>query len=305
MKSSKRTRRHRDLAIVPSVVSTRSTSSTSRAPVPPFAGRSLPSVKYRPRSRDPRGRMLCSTIHPHIDSRPLQWKLLLTLGAPTDPVNDATVPWPAERRVMEAGILTLTSIRPKDPVMRATSTSIRRCFLMVSSRLMIRCSAHDRRSTRRPIVFEPASLRVRLRSTSVRWRCEHHGGQPRRRQRTATLHRVSRILHWLTAILVFSTLLIGFTMVSTVPTTQRCSRSTNDGGGHPCGGDHSSRQPAHSPAPGAAPDSGTVQRVLVVMSEMALYALLLAQPLVGWAMVSAAGHPLVCSDRCIFPVSPR
>jgi catalase len=43
-------------------------------------------------------------------SGPLKWKMLLTLGAPTDPVNDATVPWPADRRVIDTGTVTLTSV---------------------------------------------------------------------------------------------------------------------------------------------------------------------------------------------------
>jgi catalase len=46
-----------------------------------------------------------------IGSRPLQWKLLITLGAPADPVHDATVAWPAGRREIDAGTLTLTSVQ--------------------------------------------------------------------------------------------------------------------------------------------------------------------------------------------------
>jgi catalase len=40
---------------------------------------------------------------------PLRWGLRLTVGQPDDPVNDATVPWPADRRWIEAGTLTLTA----------------------------------------------------------------------------------------------------------------------------------------------------------------------------------------------------
>jgi cytochrome b561 len=105
---------------------------------------------------------------------------------------------------------------------------------------------------------------------------------------------VSRILHWLTAILVFSTLLIGFTMVSTVTAYSTLLeihktigvvilavvviRVVN--------------RLTHRPPP--LPSTvGRFEHVLVVTSEMALYALLLAQPLVGWAMLSAAGRPIV------------
>jgi catalase len=45
-----------------------------------------------------------------IRSGPLQWRLLLTVGAPSDQVHDATLPWPADRRVIDAGTLTLDSI---------------------------------------------------------------------------------------------------------------------------------------------------------------------------------------------------
>jgi catalase len=41
---------------------------------------------------------------------PLRWRMLLTVGDPQDPVTDATVPWPAERRVIDAGTLTLDTV---------------------------------------------------------------------------------------------------------------------------------------------------------------------------------------------------
>ena len=54
---------------------------------------------------------LFSDLIRQIRSGPLQWKMLVTLAAPTDPVHDATVAWPTERRVIEAGTVTLTSIQ--------------------------------------------------------------------------------------------------------------------------------------------------------------------------------------------------
>jgi catalase len=35
---------------------------------------------------------------------------MLTVGSPGDPVRDATLPWPADRRSVEAGTLTLAGI---------------------------------------------------------------------------------------------------------------------------------------------------------------------------------------------------
>ena len=45
-----------------------------------------------------------------IRSGPLQWRLILTVGAPGDPTTDATLPWPSDRRTVDAGVLTLTGI---------------------------------------------------------------------------------------------------------------------------------------------------------------------------------------------------
>ena len=38
---------------------------------------------------------------------PLQWRLVVTLGAPGDPTNDATLPWPDTRERVEIGTLTI------------------------------------------------------------------------------------------------------------------------------------------------------------------------------------------------------
>jgi catalase len=41
---------------------------------------------------------------------PLRWRLMLIVGAPSDPTHDATLPWPADRRTVDAGVLTLDSV---------------------------------------------------------------------------------------------------------------------------------------------------------------------------------------------------
>ena len=100
----------------------------------------------------------------------------------------------------------------------------------------------------------------------------------------------TRILHWLTAILIFTTLLVGFVMVNSlgsyaalvglhmtlgaailaIVVVRVANRFTH-------------RVP---PLPRTV---GPVEHVLVIGSELTLYALMLVQPLVGWAMVSASG----------------
>jgi cytochrome b561 len=104
----------------------------------------------------------------------------------------------------------------------------------------------------------------------------------------------SRVLHWVTAVLVFAGLLIGFGMVTAL-------------------GSYGALVAVHmtigvtilvvtivrlvnrwrTTPPAWPPTVGRLEGLVVTWSERAMYALLLAQPLVGWAMVSAAGRPPV------------
>jgi len=104
----------------------------------------------------------------------------------------------------------------------------------------------------------------------------------------------SRILHWLTAILIFSALFIGFVMVNST-------------------GDYATLLAVHKVlgvlillvvvvrivnrlthrAPSLPASVSRLERLAIAGSELALYGLLLAQPLIGWAMVSASGTPIV------------
>jgi catalase len=49
---------------------------------------------------------LVASIHQH----PLQWHLVVTVAEPGDPTNDATLPWPADRRRVDVGTLTIDRI---------------------------------------------------------------------------------------------------------------------------------------------------------------------------------------------------
>jgi catalase len=46
--------------------------------------------------------------------QPAQWHLILTVGQPGDPTNDATVPWPNDREKVDAGTLTVTALQSED-----------------------------------------------------------------------------------------------------------------------------------------------------------------------------------------------
>jgi cytochrome b561 len=113
---------------------------------------------------------------------------------------------------------------------------------------------------------------------------------------------LSRVLHWLTAVLVFSALFVGFVMVNSVASYAQLIvvhktlgalvllvmvvRVINRARHHP---------------PAWPPTIGSLEGRLVGLSEKLLYALLLLQPLVGWAMLSAAGGPVVVFGTVALP----
>ncbi len=49
-----------------------------------------------------------------IVQHPLQWHLIITVGQPGDPTNDATIPWPEGREQVDVGTLTLDSVESEE-----------------------------------------------------------------------------------------------------------------------------------------------------------------------------------------------
>ena len=49
---------------------------------------------------------LIAGVHQH----PLQWRLVVTIGQPGDPTDDATLPWPDDRRKVDAGTVTIDQV---------------------------------------------------------------------------------------------------------------------------------------------------------------------------------------------------
>jgi catalase len=45
-----------------------------------------------------------------IRQHPLQWKLMIVVGEPGDPTNDATLPWPKDLRQVDAGTVTIDQV---------------------------------------------------------------------------------------------------------------------------------------------------------------------------------------------------
>jgi catalase len=49
-----------------------------------------------------------------VAQRPLSWRLVITIGEPGDPTNDATKPWPQSRRSVDAGIITISAVQTEE-----------------------------------------------------------------------------------------------------------------------------------------------------------------------------------------------
>jgi len=49
-----------------------------------------------------------------IHRQPLHWHLIIIVGQPGDPTNDASIPWPAEREQVDVGTLTLDKVESDD-----------------------------------------------------------------------------------------------------------------------------------------------------------------------------------------------
>ncbi|GGD16244.1 cytochrome b [Franconibacter pulveris 1160] len=121
--------------------------------------------------------------------------------------------------------------------------------------------------------------------------------------KTAYFHPALRIVHWLMAAAILAMLFIGVAMVSTVSSL------------------HSVLVSIHKPlgvmilllvivrlwlrfttATPALPASLPAwQRAMAHLSHWALYLMMLAQPLIGWAMLSAAGYPITLGNGLVLP----
>jgi cytochrome b561 len=112
----------------------------------------------------------------------------------------------------------------------------------------------------------------------------------------------TRLLHWLTAILVFATLLVGFTMVNSLGSYAALVSVHMTLGITILGIVVARALNRFTHRTPQLPDTvGGLEHKVVVGSELSMYGLLLAQPLVGWAMVSSVDRPLVVFGRLRLP----
>jgi catalase len=49
-----------------------------------------------------------------VAQQPVHWRLVLTIGEPGDPTNDATKPWPQSRRSIDAGTITISAVQTEE-----------------------------------------------------------------------------------------------------------------------------------------------------------------------------------------------
>jgi catalase len=78
-------------------------------PMQPFEAARAPSG---PQDKDFLFDALIARIHR--PRQPLQWHLIVIVGQPSDPTNDATIAWPAEREQVDVGTLTLDGVESDD-----------------------------------------------------------------------------------------------------------------------------------------------------------------------------------------------
>jgi cytochrome b561 len=106
---------------------------------------------------------------------------------------------------------------------------------------------------------------------------------------------LARFLHWTMAVLILAMLLIGLGMVSTVSPRYHELLSIH----RPIGAVILVLAAVRllnrllNPPPPLPPDLPSWQKILAKLSHLLLYALMFLLPLVGWAMLSAAGYPIM------------
>lgn len=118
----------------------------------------------------------------------------------------------------------------------------------------------------------------------------------------------ARIVHWLMAVLIVAMLFVGIGMVSTISHAREVLLAWH----RPLGIAilllvivRLLIRLTHRPPPLPAHLPGW-QRLAAHASHLLLYALMLAMPLVGWAMLSAGGFPILLGGGLrLFPIAPQ
>lgn len=120
---------------------------------------------------------------------------------------------------------------------------------------------------------------------------------------STTFTPLARALHWLMAALILAMLFIGAGMTSTVSPARQWLLALHKPLGVAILVLVLARLVVRwrHPPPPLPPGLGLAQRFAAKASHGLLYALMLAMPLIGWAMLSAAGDPVVLGGSLRLP----
>ena len=256
----------------------------SFAPVQPFCAR----ARRRPPQTDKN--YFFDELIASILQHPLQWHLIITLGQPGDPTNDATMAWPDGREQVDVGTLTLDHIESEET---SPARDINFDPLVLPSGM---APSDDPLLSARSAIYSQSFTQTRGRGERLQARLRlpnpkvSMGMASEQRQFTVLM----RILHWLMAAMVLTMLGIGVAMVASL-------------------GDYHRLVSIHRPLgiaililvvirfvnrqfstlPPFPATMSSQERFVAHASEILLYTLLFVLPLVGWGMLSAARFPIV------------
>lgn len=113
----------------------------------------------------------------------------------------------------------------------------------------------------------------------------------------------ARVLHWTMAVLILAMLFIGVGMVATVSGKHQWLLAIHKPLGMAILVLAIARLVVRlrNPPPPLPSDLPTVQRIAALLSHWLLYALMVALPLIGWAMLSAGGYPVMLASDLRLP----
>ena len=225
-----------------------------------------------------------------IHRQPLRWRLLVLVGQPGDPTDDATLAWPAAREQVDVGTVTLDRVE-SDETSAATDINFDPLVLPAG------IAASDDPLLERPL----GGLLAVLHAACGREEAAERDHARRREERRKTMTSppsqftvLSRFLHWTMAAMVLTMLGIGVAMVVSL-------------------GGYSTLVSIHrplgiaililvvlrfanrflSPLPPFPATMSRWERRAATAGELTMYGLMFALPLVGWGMLSAARYPIV------------
>ncbi len=145
-----------------------------------------------------------------VRAHPARWHLILTVAQPGDPTDNATIPWPPDRRQVDVGTLAIDGIESDD-----TSPARDINFDPLVLPDGIAASDDPLLSARSVTVYSQSFTRRRA---SARNRRQSRPPKPENDdgQSPTQFALQSRILHWLMAAMLLAMLFIGVTMVASL-----------------------------------------------------------------------------------------